>query len=1077
VSKAALAVVALLALVGLAALLFVSRRIEPVQPTTAPAASPQSARPDAALAATAPDAPQVSQAELQAAPVEAPAQEARASVAPSERLRVAVVGPAGEPLSSARLAWTALLPSFDLASWRAQDWAEIERSTARGEAGEDGRVTLEHPRLAAARGELAPSVLWVALDGFAIAPLLLPGDPKAWPAEARVQLAPEPSVEALVLDPDGHPAPGAQVDLYGTLRPTDAEAVDPALHLAVRVLHFTAETGADGVARLPRPRWNSAFVAAKDALQSAPWTGIPSGRIELRLAETFTLRGSVLLQPGATLEPESYVAAGGLVEGGYRWLGRLHVREDATFGPERFPIVDAAKYWFGLLGGNLLSSCQLVPTPRPGDAIDLTFDGKPALPYEVHVIDDAGADVPGAIARLSWAGESFPDEIGSPETITDEHGIASVPCCAAGDVYVTVDKRGFAPLYEGPVRVEEEAERSLLLVLQRLGRIEGRVVHRGEPVTEFEVVSWTTNPMKMVPRRFRDAADGRFTIDELPAVPTTLFASSSEFARSEPATLRFEDGLAEVVLELPDALSGRGRVVDADSREPVVTADVQVYTNYDLQLLTPVGERVPVGPDGSFEVRGLPPGRGSILVRAPGYALGLGFAVGAAGGETDFGVVAIHRGLDVVYRLVSAEPVDFAEYRLQCYGMQNIEAPEPFGEDGLFRIEGCVPGSLDLLLWHPDGSLTRFLRYFQAGEDWEVVHELHTGALALELVPSEDCKPGPTFEVYAFYREGLGGRRVFSFADTLEPALSGLPSGPVDLEIWSGDRALARRSVVVVVGDPERVERIPLTCESRTIRIVDHEDLPVVAATVSVACPVRPSDFVELGRSDADGKLVFQELGCDPILLNVLGRSLHYGIRVELDADPSSIQSVRLGPDASVAVRLQDGDEPLAGVACWLREPASTFMVPIATTNAQGIAVWERLRKTTYELDVGGKGLWRTRSLVPAFEGSGQATEVQVRRLGSIELTVRNEAGLPVGGLPIELRSKEFGEDVSSWIAAGRVPSPPQGLATDAAGKLLVAGIPRGDYLWSAGGAEESAIVGSASVPPGEVVPVAVIAP
>jgi hypothetical protein len=68
--------------------------------------------------------------------------------------------------------------------------------------------------------------------------------------------------------------------------------------------------------------------------------------------------------------------------------------------------------------------------------------------------------------------------------------------------------------------------------------------------------------------------------------------------------------------------------------------------------------------------------------------------------------------------------------------------------------------------------------------------------------------------------------------------------------------------------------------------------------------------------------------------------------------------------------------------------------------------------------------------------------------------------------VPVDLHSEEKDHWVSEWIAEGRVPSLPQGLATDSNGRISITGLPNGPFRWRVILADGSAVEGIGTVPP-----------
>jgi hypothetical protein len=186
---------------------------------------------------------------------------------------------------------------------------------------------------------------------------------------------------------------------------------------------------------------------------------------------------------------------------------------------------------------------------------------------------------------------------------------------------------------------------------------------------------------------------------------------------------------------------------------------------------------------------------------------------------------------------------------------------------------------------------------------------------------------------------------------------------------------------------------------------------------------------------------------------------------VPLRAGPDGgAQVLRLPGGADLRLLIADGSHPLPGVKVQLYSSVRNNDVDERSADARGIVTFPRLAPGRYQAwidHVGCFAQWH------AFDFSGEAAPIPlaVRRTGNLQLLLRDLAGQPVVGTPVELHAIELGRSVADWVAEHRVSAEPEDLCTDSAGRLFLQGLPRGPYRLALNSPSGQAVVLQVEVP------------
>src|SRR5262249_14867086 len=142
----------------------------------------------------------------------------------------------------------------------------------------------------------------------------------------------------------------------------------------------------------------------------------------------------------------------------------------------------------------------------------------------------------------------------------------------------------------------------------------------GQPVRDFTIRVWTSDPNDHSSRDFHDREDGSFEFDEAPIGLVTAFAMSSAFPNPRETQVQItEGGTTTLEFEFPVALVGHGRVIDAITQNPLPRATVQLWSSVPAMRLRPW--RAPFGVDagGEFRIEGFGPATTWAQFSADGY--------------------------------------------------------------------------------------------------------------------------------------------------------------------------------------------------------------------------------------------------------------------------------------------------------------------------------------------------------------------------------------------------------------------------------------------------------------------------
>lgn len=239
---------------------------------------------------------------------------------------------------------------------------------------------------------------------------------------------------------------------------------------------------------------------------------------------------------------------------------------------------------------------------------------------EIAVVDAAGLTLPGAIVQLVSLGNTRGRQSASPTmpstlAVTDGDGRATLlyrasPTNAVESLLVYATAPGHGPSGTVSIDVRRDEPEPEIVWLTEESVLRGRIVHAGNPVAGAHVTVMALAKNDRLHPRFERSAtadiDGAFEVRGLPvATPYTLVSLTDarigiSYVSQTPDTPGVVD-LGEVALTATHTLAGHVRTRDG---EPLPDGHHITVSHTGAWL----GWHVPINPDGSFRVEGVPAG-------------------------------------------------------------------------------------------------------------------------------------------------------------------------------------------------------------------------------------------------------------------------------------------------------------------------------------------------------------------------------------------------------------------------------------------------------------------------------------
>lgn len=241
-----------------------------------------------------------------------------------------------------------------------------------------------------------------------------------------------------------------------------------------------------------------------------------------------------------------------------------------------------------------------------------------------EVVDDRGRPVAGALVEAWFGLRSRRGLHTSGQALTDDDGLFVIEGLDRGRYHLRATAEGMTPgLAPGIVTGDHEVR----IMVRPGAAVHGTVTDAasGDPVPGFSVViEARRSPLYLTPYRTESVFDarGQFEVTGLEPLRYSVRITATGYSPSEPREIDISRGAREVRADFTLTRGGRanGVVIDAETGEPVPDAQVSVESRERPGTTpVPIAARTVTDYSGRFEIRGLDPGRRSLVVTARGY--------------------------------------------------------------------------------------------------------------------------------------------------------------------------------------------------------------------------------------------------------------------------------------------------------------------------------------------------------------------------------------------------------------------------------------------------------------------------
>ena len=967
----------------------------------------------------------------------APITKARSEI-PTAALAGVVLDHAGAPVSDAVVTWTRLPADLAAGLLVAPSVEEIDQLTVSTLTDSLGHFALPDP---APGDPQVASVLWASAERHEAVFAWLEELPSE---ETRLQLGPERSSSALVVSGE-LPVAGALVEERGVLEGVTREA------LARTLFRRTFQTSGDGSVHVAPIAGVVELVARKDRSVSTPLLDVLSEEQVLHLDETFEAAGHVAIEGGALLEDPLRVSVSLLRQGRESFLVMLLVAADGSFGPLRVPHLEGAAYAFRTQGGGVAPDEATHASPG--------VDGRLQVELAVSsghrarfVLASEGERLRIGSVMLDWQADD--GRKGRVTRAVDDKGEASFTGLPAGSIVATGRAPRHVTLPGSTFRVPEQTGAAWTVQVFPAGRLVGHVRHRGQPVEDFTVVFWPTGSAYFQQQRsFLGRGDGRFELEEAPLGDVSILAWAERGARSTIAQVQvFAEGSAQdVVLELGEPIVVTGEVVNEEGTA-LPEASVTLFFAEQGNLVGPLGSEVRADEGGRFRIQNAPEMGSICVVRCPGHSA-QELNVSAGRGPIDLGRIRLLSQQELDIRLSGPQAFDPADYYVAAAGGALL--PRAFSAGGLVHYEGVDAGEYQLMLMHPDRSIQWQPILLRRGEQWSVSMVVEGGATLIAEVEGEI--PDGAQLPLSLHLIGPGGpwdgERQLQIHDSRKGLrIDSLTPGDVVVSVAdASEQPLIRQGLRLAPG--ENTVRLRIDEPPMWVVVVDPHGEPVAGAQVAL---FQMPAGTALGDAtcDASGECRFRGVGegGTPLLATVShdDYGIASGLPLEVPHDLDEPAVLVLEAEASIVLRIQDGDEPQEGVIVELCDelPNGSVLATSPPSDAEGLVRWDRLAPGTYHaIAHQDPRYWRGDAHVIARLDPAPVP-LQLLKRASLRLRVVDSSGFPIEGLAITVSSQQYGRPITDFLPSGMIDVEPPSSRTDEAGELLLSRIPRGHYIW-----------------------------
>jgi hypothetical protein len=972
----------------------------------------------------------------------------------------------GISISGASIRWIPFSRPASVASaaWPGLNWESLASQMQVTSSDLQGTFTLS---LARADLQASASVVWITHPAYLARSFTIDAGASTSTLPTSIVLEACGAIRAHVVGPDSNAVAGASVyELFDLSGADSLNDTDPQL-AAKRVVRLEFTSDAQGDVQLsPLPGKHCVFATARD-LRSTPWIGNAPAQIVLKLTSQFTAVGRVVPSDGQALESGLSVRCLSKTWSDTTMLDRCAVRNSGEFGPLAIPLVGSGSYVFQLEGGTSLQERIAISKPSPGERVSVEFHPRAAAPLTVAVVGEHEAAVADATVWVQWSADQAWQDI---ERRTNAHGVAQFSACPAATLFVRVEAPGFVPGLVSNIDATSPLTQPIRVQLTKGARVEGRCTHEDKPVSDFTVQYWQGDPQNVHKIRVHDSRDGTFTSNEVETGDITFVATSEEYPQSDPVIVPVQPGQpAQIALALRDALPGRGRIVDAITQKPVMQALVQPYAMCRGWLMKAWRDPIPVDDQGLFDARAFGSAHSYITISATGYAPRKVLGIAPPGQPLDFGVIGLFATQNIDVQLSSDIATDFTQYRGELQREAYV-SERAFPPSGALHFASVPPGQYDLRVAFPDNSVLYQGLELLPGRDLHVTVPVRGRGMEVEFVP----EPGVDVPHWAYLDVAFTSNhssweaQTYGLVDLQPVHVNRIEGESAMLTVFGMDSIVlaAKRVDLKAFGDARVQVRVPKS-RARFI-VVDATHKPVADARVTLSGVGDTSGWHEHVQTDAQGQCSIAGLALDRVYAQISHASIGVmpsQLIVTADAASSPLELV-LAPEGPLSLALVERQHPVSGVQVWVADQQAVDQgLGLLTSNELGIVTGPLVGHGSYIVEVRHPGYWRSRNSIAIGPGGTQAS-VEVRRLGSVSILIRDKYEAPAPGVRIDLHSDEMDRWVSSWMHDGELPPSPADLTSDEHGQLLVNALPNGTYSWRVDGAEGTPITGTVTVLP-----------
>jgi hypothetical protein len=284
------------------------------------------------------------------------------------------------------------------------------------------------------------------------------------------------------------------------------------------------------------------------------------------------------------------------------------------------------------------------------------------------------------------------------------------------------------------------------------------------------------------------------------------------------------------------------------------------------------------------------------------------------------------------------------------------------------------------------------------------------------------------------------------------------------LVLMDGDQLTAASVIVPISSSAPAVLHLDTGAPAAQLFVFDDLGDPLAGVVVSL-----DGGSLASGRRKVSNALGLVDFGPWPHSvsnLHLQREDLGIGFVSGIEFKADKPVRIEFDPRGIIELLVQDGGAPLPGVEVLLLAPRDgEYWLMGMSTDSAGRANSRKLVAGDYILSVVGESLWPVRRTIRVGT-SEQAETLQVRRRGSSAFQIMR-GGLPLADVAVQVHSREFDEDASSWLARDLILARPANAATDSDGRLRFDGLPRGEYRWSVTASDESVRTGEFEIAPG----------